>query len=266
MCECCAGWFHTDCQDLSASAVYALETYELPWICISCRAELKQKRRLVRRIDRQVEVRMKGMEKVITSQIDETEQRLTRKLSDLGLQSTKELDQKLEVGLKNVESNVTKEIGKSSDEVKKAVVEHERRVDRSHNVIMHNIPECEGGTVAEKMEHDQEQVKKIINSICENDREIRVERVFRLQRRDANSNPEPRPRLLLVRFEKKKDADLVMKNRFGLRHAGYPNTYINRDLSKEEREKEWLLRQELKKKGRETHMIFRGRVVPRNEQ
>ena len=72
--------------------------------------------------------------------------------------------------------------------------------------------------------------------------------------------------VLLVRLEKKEHADLLLKMRFNLREAGFVNIYINKDLPREEREKERLPRQELKEKGKDTHVIFRGRVVPRHEQ
>ena len=267
MCESCGGWFHPHCQDLSTGALDALEVYKLPWVCISCLAEIKEKRRLERRIDRQIEIRMKNMEKVIKEQMDKTEERLTQKFTETKQQTTAELDQKIVEGLKNVETHVTKEIGRSSDSVKKVVTEQERKLDRSHNVIIHNVPEGEEGTAADKKGYIQKKVMEITKAICGCDSDLKIERAFRLQGREVRTaEQQARPRLLLVRFEKKEHADLVLQKRFGLREAGFPNTYINRDLPREEREKERQLRQELREKGRDTHMIFRGRVVLRSEQ
>ena len=94
-----------------------------------------------------------------------------------------------------------------------------------------------------------------------------MEKAIRLQGREGNgSEGMSRPRLLLVRFQKKEHAELVLSNRFGLREAGFKNMYINKDLTKEQRENERKLREELKEKGRDTHMIFRGRVVPRERE
>ena len=266
MCESCGGWFHPHCQDLSVEAVAALETFELPWVCGTCKEDLKHKRSLERKINRCINTTMATLEKTIRGQLDESEKRLTQKFSLSKQQSTDELDKKLVEGLKTVESNVTKEIGRSSDTVKKAVVEQERRVDRSHNVVMHNIPEKEDGTVAEKREHDLLFVKGITEAICGNDSGLKVERVVRLQNNGGQSDKPKQPSLLLVRFEKKEHVDLILRKRFGMRKAGFPNMYINKDLTREEREKEWKLRQELKEKGKESHMIFRGRVVPRMDQ
>ena len=132
---------------------------------------------------------------------------------------------------------------------------------------LHNIPEHEGGSATEKREHDLQMIKKITDGICGKDNDIKVEKVIRLQGRDQKGSDEvTRPRLLLVRFEKKEHAELVLNNRFGMREAGFKNMYINKDLSKEQRENERKLRKELKEKGRDTHMIFRGRVVPRRTE
>ena len=70
---------------------------------------------------------------------------------------------------------------------------------------------------------------------------------------------------MLVKFEMKEEANKLFQERLGLKNAGYNNVYINRDLSKEEREKQHKLRVELRAKGREAYRIFRGKVVPRDQ-
>ena len=175
------------------------------------------------------------------------------------------MDQKVVDELKIIETNVTKEIGRSSDSVKKVVAEQERKVDRSHNVIIHNVPESEN--VNNSREDDLMIVKEMTEAICGKDSGVKVEKVFRLQGNSSaviSSKRLTRPRLLLVRFEKKEHAELVLKRRFGLRDAGFPNKYINKDLPREQREAERKLRQELKEKGKDAFKIFRGRVVPRD--
>ena len=110
-------------------------------------------------------------------------------------------------------------------------------------------------------------IADLTKAICGSNNDIKIQRDTCLQRRDAGPpDSQKRPRLLLVRLEKKEHADLLLKMRFSLREAGFVNIYIDEDLPREEREKERLLRQELKEKGKDTHVIFRGRVVPRHEQ
>ena len=57
---------------------------------------------------------------------------------------------------------------------------------------------------------------------------------------------------------------MLYKSRFNLKEKGYPNTYITRDLSLEERERQKKLRQELVQKGKDSHKISGGKVVPKN--
>ena len=210
---------------------------------------------------------MKDMEKVLKAQLQESEKRLAQKFSNCKQQSVTEFDKRIEEGLKNVETNVTKEIGRRSDTVMKAVAEQERKVDRSHNVVMHNIPERESGSATERREHDLQIIKQITDGICGKENDLKVEKAIRLQGKEGKgSEGMSRPRLLLARFQKKEHAELVLSNRFGLREAGFKNMYINKDLSKEQCEIERKLREELKEKGRDTHMIFRGRVVPRERE
>ena len=61
----------------------------------------------------------------------------------------------------------------------------------------------------------------------------------------------------------KENVDELFKRRMKLKDVGFVNIYISRDLPREERELQKKLRMELAEKGKETHVIFRGRVVPR---
>lgn len=153
--------------------------------------------------------------------------------------------------------------GESSTELKKTV--QEKNIDRSKNLIIHNIPESDSADPKVRTDHDLKELTKIVHSLCGEGDAAKIARSFRLNRRQHAESHEidRRPRLLLVKLETAEDAESLLMKRFGLRDAGYPNVYITRDLSKEEREKQWKLREELKKKGRDTHKIFRGRVIPR---
>ena len=121
------------------------------------------------------------------------------------------------------------------------------------------------GHVVNKVEEVKSMVEKVIDKKV-NDGLKKMETKFgesSTELKKAVREKNLRPRLLLVKLETAEDAESLLMKRFGLRDAGYPNVYITRDLSKEEREKQWKLREELKKKGRDTHKIFRGRVIPR---
>ena len=69
---------------------------------------------------------------------------------------------------------------------------------------------------------------------------------------------------MMVELKRKDIVDQLIKRRTGLREMGFPNIYLTRNMSPDEREKEKALREELKTKGKESYCIFRGKVVHRN--
>ena len=83
----------------------------------------------------------------------------------------------------------------------------------------------------------------ITHALCGETVSTKNARVIRLnrQRQKDPKEVDRRPRLLLVKFEKEEDAEALFTKRFGLSEAGFPNVYITKDLSKEERERQWRL-------------------------
>ena len=92
--------------------------------------------------------------------------------------------------------------------------------------------------------------------------------MFRLGKKqvaEGASAANPKPRLMMIKL---KDRDLVnqlIKRRTQLKEVGYPNVYLTKDLSPEERAAQKKLREELLQKGKETHTIFQGKVVPKRQ-
>ena len=74
-----------------------------------------------------------------------------------------------------------------------------------------------------------------------------------------------KPRLLLVRLKNREHVDIMLKKRKLLR-TNAPElgpVFLTPDLTLEERKRAQELKQELEKKGKETHRVFRGKVVRR---
>ena len=75
----------------------------------------------------------------------------------------------------------------------------------------------------------------------------------------------PKPRLMLIKLRNKDNVDKLIRERTRLRDVGFPNIYLTRDLSVEERLEQRKLRDELNKKGKDAYKIFQGKFVPRKE-
>lgn len=253
-CEACGDWYHPNCQGLCKGAFEALVKYDLLWICKECKVRLSDTLDLGKRLE---------------NRVAEAERRIIEKVTEVKTQTAADIEGKLDMGIKNMEEQVSKQINETSDALKKVVKvqEIERKVDRSCNVIIHNIPESSSEDVECRKEHDTSKVKDITNVLCGANVHCSVEKVLRLRKKvDAENENivDRRPRLLLVKFQTKEDADMLYKSRFNLKDKGYPNTYITRDLSLEERERQKKLRQELVQKGKDSHKISGGKVVPKN--
>ena len=95
---------------------------------------------------------------------------------------------------------------------------------------------------------------------------MEVENVIRLGRRQENGDgtmDDRKPRLMLIKLRDQSDVELLLKNRWSLKDRGFANTYLTSDLPPVEREARRKLSLELAEKGKETQVIFRGKVVPR---
>ena len=122
-------------------------------------------------------------------------------------------------------------------------------------MIIHNIPESDSDDPKARVEHDLKELSRITHALCGEAVSIKSARAFRLNRQQRTDQNEinRRPRLLLIKLEREEDAEALLNKRFGLREAGFPNVYITKDLSRQEREKQWKLREEWKKKGKDSH-------------
>ena len=249
-CEACLEWFHPKCQDLCAEAFKAISTYHLLWICNECRERLG---------------RILDMGKRVEACIEKAEKRITRVVMENKKEAAEEVEKKVQGQLKKMEEQVTKQIDSTSETLKKVVQNKDESEERSNNLIIHGLEESKKNEGVQRKEEDKQKVMEIAKAVCGNDVKLKVTGIVRLRGKQGDQEQNGKPRLLLVKFETKEEANKLFQERLGLKNAGYNNVYINRDLSKEEREKQHKLRVELRAKGRETYRIFRGKVVPRDQ-
>ena len=217
-CEACTNWFHPGCQGLTQGAFDAISEYDLFWVCVSCQKQFREAQSIKVQVEKQ---------------LSEVEARIGNRVEEVKYLVEKVIDRKVDDGMKRVEVK----IGESSTALKKAV--QEKHIDRSKNLILHNIPESVSEDSKTRKDHDVAEIGKVVEALCGRE-SLKVTEAFRLNRtRDiAENEADRRPRLLIVKFEKETEAEYLLKKRFGLREVGYPNVYITKDLSKEERERQ----------------------------
>ena len=256
-CEACLEWYHPKCQSPCAEVFNAMDAYKLLWVCKGCRGRLSDILDTAKRIEERIE---------------KSEKRIIKAMTDSKRESATEIERKVEGQLKLIKDQVTKQQESTSETLKKMARNQERaaEMERGNNLVIHGLEESQKTDAAQRKEEDRQSIVDLGKVVCGNSPSLKISEVIRLGKRDENQasisgSATQRPRLLLVKFETKEDASRLFQERFGLRDAGFRHVYINRDMSKEERERQFKLREELKAKGRDTHRIFRGKVIPREE-
>ena len=252
-CDACGDWFHPDCQGLCKGAFKALAEYDLMWICMVCRERLAD----TLNVGKQVETR-----------VAEAEKKIIKKVVEAKLQAAAEMEAKLEASIRSLKADVTKQVSGTSVSLKQVMKtrEQEEKVDRTCNIIVHNIPESNSEEPGIRKKHDMTKVQEMACALGLEGTQRSVENAFRLGKKVANEEHviASKPRLLLVKLQSKDQVEKLLEERFKLKENGFPNIYITRDLPLEERERQRKLRAELQQKGRDTHKIVRGKVVPKN--
>ena len=251
-CEACGEWYHPSCQGLCSGAFEAISEYDLLWICKNC------KERLLETLD---------IGKRVETRVAEAEKKIIEKVVETRKQAAADIDNKLEVGIKNMETKVAKQMSETSDSLKDAMKSQQvDKVDRSCNIILHNIEESVSNEPIVRKEHDVAKIQEIAQALGIDRNQCKIQNAFRLGKKAASEEHvvTNKPRLLLVKLETKDQVETLMKERFNLKERGYPNIYVTKDLPLEERERQRKLRAELQEKGKDTHKIVRGRIVPKN--
>ena len=128
---------------------------------------------------------------------------------------------------------------------------------RKLNVVVHNLPEEPGETLAEQSANDQAAFQGMLREALKLN--VSTTKAFR-----AGKKLPDRPRLLIVTVSSLEAKLDLLKMASQLRNTNWSNVYINPDLSKHEREEGKKLRAELRarRQAGETNVTIRhGRVV-----
>ena len=274
MCDSCKNWFHPKCQGLTVDAFKALSKYDFLWLCIHC----KPKFMALLEIGKGIEARIETAEKKIIEsfkeakgkdhqkQLEEKIQQMEKSVSQIKEQQTK-LGSSMNEQSKAVQAvpKYTEELKNSAQEIRK-FVESQDREGRENNIIVHNIPESSSADPSARRQHDTEMFQGLVKALLGSEK-VDTTQVYRLGKRHVSQEQAApsvgKPRLLMIKLKEKEHVSQLIRRRTQLKEVGYPNIYLTKDLSPDERAAQKRLRDELQQKGKETHKIFRGRVVPR---
>ena len=282
MCDGCNAWFHPKCQALSNEKFKALSKFDFLWLCMDCKPKLMLMVNFKKDIEACIENTgktilqaltdvkpKKDLEKEIEKKIVNMELKVVNQIKEQQVQVETSLQEQTKAVQATVQTlpKYTAELKSSAQDLKRMVENKAETEFREKNVLLHNIAESSSDNSEERKEHDLNIFQRVVTSLVGNQENMEVEKIFRLGKKPeqpGNQNaPAPKPRLMLIKLKNKEHVNMLMKRRTQLKDVGFPNVYLTKDLSPEEREAQKKLRQELEEKGKETHKIFRGKVLPR---
>lgn len=267
-CEGCGERYHPKCQGLSENAVSAVRQFSLPWLCWNCHPKVKAMLQSgkQRHLSKQA-TEANASAEIKSNEVEQNIEQIQRQIADMEkaiVEQIKEQQNKMELYM-----NEQKETFKTMPTVtaEQMVQAKDDRENRERNVLLHNIPECASQNPDERKQYDIDSAYNIAEALYPDDTSFEVEEVYRLgklQDMDRSQNSAGRPRLMLIKFRDKESVNKLIKRRTKLRHVGFSNIYVTRDLSPNEREIQRKLREELLEKGKTTHHLFRGKILPNN--
>ena len=277
-CIKCGMSFHASCQGVAKPALLALRKYDmLRFVCSYCQENISLNITVPRSTGSlaAIEAKIAKLETLIKNNTQSVNKFLDAKERERSFSETSEEVTSMQSG------SYAEAVKGTCDEVLKKVTEKiktmtkEDKEKREENIVLHNIPESRSDIANIRQRYDENSFVNIVHALLGEDRDVEITQTYRIGKRlesksrssdDSKGRGEvSKPRLLLVKLKRKEDVEHLLRLRWYLKDAGFPNIYMTRDLPPEEREVQRKLRDELKRKGKDSHRIFRGQVVPKDQ-
>ena len=271
-CLKCSVSFHARCQGVTKSAIQALRRHDtLCFVCSHCKENLSQNgtsgltaiEAKIAKLETLIQNHAQSLDKFLA--INERQRELIKATEEKSPMRNRSYAEAVKGTCDEVLKKVTEKIRTLTKE------DQERREE---NLVLHNIPESKSASADVRQRYDENSFSNIVHALLGENNDIEISKTYRLGKRQETKNRSgddsgdqgiSKPRLLLVKLKRKEDVEHLLRLKWYLKDVGFPNIYMTRDLPPEEREVQRKLREELKMKGKATHRIFRGQVVPKDQ-
>ena len=224
--------------------------------------EVTAKHNLLEQKVENIERKTADKEEKFEERLNNLEKKLNEKQQSPNTNSEKLEDMIKEV--KEAEVNIEKKI---KDEVGIYLDNKEEKERKKQNLIIQRITETEEKEEDQKAK-DKEEVKKIVQ-ITNSELISELENILKEDKnitRLGKKNPDrTRPlRIILADEDMKKD---VLKGCRKLKNSDFQHISVQEDLTREEQERQYKLRQELRKRKQEGERvcIFKGEIIPEDQ-
>ena len=258
-CEKCETWFHIKCENVSLDFYKALrKASEEIWFCTACKGKVKSLIETVKELEQKNDLLQRKME-CLEDKWDNLKDSMVRETMHMVMDNLK-----TEMSVNTMGGMTKKEIVEDvKDELLKAMKEEEERKQRATNLVLYNVSESEKQTGQEKEQDDLEFCESIIKDGVGMEIPLDIQEVVRLGKH-TNAQQLVKPRPILVKFKDSRVKWQILKNAKNLKRTDieeFKNVFIAPDLTREQREWDKKLREELKSRkdaGEEGWYIKRG--------
>ena len=294
-CDFCNNWFHKPCTNLSTREweIITGRNESVTFCCDNCvqqkgqnngmlkdlkqdlqniiESNSEQQQQMIRANHEFLINNIETMKKDLFKKIDE---KIDVKLQEFAISTEKMVEEKIRACLPTkdqnkddlaIEEKVKIQISQSFDEFKE-------RENRKNNLIIFNLKESLKDDMNEAMKDDLEQLKDVLkhtnpemtDSVI---KDLTTDNINRLGRKQANQeNAKIRPIKLSLPTEATKYK--IIKNTYRLKSCqNHPKIGFKFDLTRQQQQEERVLKLELERRrnANEDVMIFRGKVILRQE-
>ena len=263
-CELCLNWYHPACQGLHGNAYLAIKQYDLFWICENCKPRVLELRERVHmdgdhgsknvnvtdsaclaRMEAKIDELSKAVKKqhILTSEIRAEDAEVRKTYADaLKIRSDEKPREPL-----------------STEQIQVCLSEQAEQEKRARNLAVYNLPESQAASAEERIKEDIYLLTDLVKQ--ELKRSYKIEKAYR-----AGKKMENRPRTLIVTMESEESKWDLLRAGNGLRDSmneTAKNVYINRDLTRMEREQAKKVRDECNRRRNagEHVRIYKGKCV-----
>lgn len=269
-CNQCKSWFHLKCTSIKTSEwkILSKNPY-IVYVCETCmtrkgkdHSDIQEIKELLKENLKETKESMKKLETDILQKVDKAIEEKLCKQSE-----TQEKLESMMNEVKGVEVNIETKIRR---EVQIFMDKHQEKETRKCNLIIHRLKEtCESDK--EQKIQDKENILKIFElTNPEMKAEIQEhfkadKKIIRLGTFDKN-NTKPRSiKVILPDEEAKWD---ILKGCKNLKNSDFEHISVQADLTKEERDRNQALRQELKERiaAGESVCIYKNQIIPKSQR
>lgn len=249
-CDMCEMWYHSRCGGINNETYAVITATEgIDWYCSKCKKMSRLNTLEIVRLDKEnKELKgenelLKGRLAVLESRIDEIKQELR--------------------------NEIMADVNKQFTEVMENMKESEERKSKENNLVLFNVKEPDGDDDRSSERKDRDNCDKIFTQgVGLRASDYNITTLYRLGKKNRE-NDSGKPRPLLVKLERTEQKWNILKNAKNLaREEGeLKRCIIAPDLTRKEREIDFRLRTELRRKrenGESGWFIKSGKLIKRN--